>query len=334
MTLPEKRLLSGIQPSGTKHLGNYFGAIAQFLELQNEFAGECFVFIANFHALTTVNDAEEMRRSTFELARTYLSLGLDPAKTTLFRQSDIPEVTELTWLLATVTGMGLLERAHSYKDKVAKGIKPSVGLFTYPVLMASDILIYDSTIVPVGVDQVQHIEMAQDMAGHFNQTYGGGADLLRRPEARLSTTPKVPGTDGEKMSTSYGNTIPLFESGKKLKKLLGKIVTDSTPLGEPLDPDGCNVFSLLKLFSDDEELERIAGWYRAGARDGEPFGYGHAKMLLADAIEGHFAPAREKMAHYEAHPEEVEAVLVQGAARARPIARATLDRCKKACGLL
>ena len=243
-------------------------------------------------------------------------------------------MTELTWLLATVTGMGLLERAHSYKDKVAKGIKPNVGLFTYPVLMASDILIYDSTIVPVGVDQVQHIEMAQDMAGHFNQTYGSGSDLLRRPEARLSTTPKVPGTDGEKMSTSYGNTIPLFESGRKLRKLLGKIVTDSTPLGEPLDPERCNVFALLKLFSDDDELERLASWYRAGARDGQPFGYGHAKILLADKIESHFAPAREKMAHYEAHPDEVEAVLVAGAERARPIARATLDRCKRACGLL
>ena len=334
MSLPEKRLLSGIQPSGTKHLGNYFGAIAQFLELQDEFAGECFVFIADYHALTTLNDAEQMRRSIFDLAVTYLSLGLDPAKTTLFRQSDIPEVTELTWLLTTVTGMGLLERAHSYKDKVAKGIKPSVGLFTYPVLMASDILIYDSTIVPVGVDQVQHIEMAQDMAGHFNQIYGDGESVLRRPEARLSTTPKVPGTDGEKMSTSYGNTIPLFESGKKLKKLLGKIVTDSTALGEPLDPDGCNVFALLKLFIGDEEQERITSWYRAGKRDGEPFGYGHAKMLLADKIEDHFAPARDKKAHYEAHPEEVRGVLAAGADRARPIARTTLDRCKRACGLL
>ena len=334
MTFPEKRLLSGIQPSGTKHLGNYFGAIAQFLELQNEFAGECFVFIANYHALTTVNDAQEMRRSTFELARTYLSLGLDPAKTTLFRQSDVPEVTELTWLLLTVTGVGLLERGTSYKDKVAKGIKPNAGLFCYPALMAADILIYDSSIVPVGVDQVQHLEFAQDMAGHFNQTYGDGQELLRRPEIRLTSTPKVPGTDGEKMSTSYGNTIPLFETGKKLKKLLGKIVTDSTALGEPLDSEDCNVFALLKLFSDDDELERIASYYRAGERDGEPFGYGHAKMLLADAIESHFAPAREKMAHFEAHPEEVEAVLVNGAARARPVARATLDRCKKACGLL
>ena len=331
MATPEKRILSGIQPSGTKHLGNYFGAMVQYIQLQHEFPGECFIFIADFHALTTVHDAAEMRRSVFDLAATYLALGLDPEKATLFRQSDVPEVTELAWLLATVTGMGLLERATSYKDKVDNGIKPSVGLFTYPVLMAADILIYQATTVPVGKDQIQHIEMAQDMATHFNQTYG--VECLRRPEARMSKTPYVPGTDGKKMSTSYGNTLPLFATGKKLKKLLGKIVTDSKSLGEPLDPSTCNVFAMIRLFASPDELERIAGYYAAGARDGEPFGYGHAKMILQDHIERHFAPARDKLAKYEAEPQLVEDVLQRCAERARATARITLDACKRACGL-
>jgi tryptophanyl-tRNA synthetase len=333
MNVSHPRVLSGIQPSGTKHLGNYFGAMHQHLQLQDEFPGECFYFIADYHALTTVRDADELRRSTFELARTYLALGIDPDKALLYRQSDVPEVTELTWLLATVTGMGLLERAHSYKDKVNQGIKPNVGLFTYPILMASDILIYDSSIVPVGKDQEQHVEMAQDMATHFNQTYGG--EFLRRPEVRFSKVgAKVPGTDGKKMSTSYGNTIPLFETGKKLRKMLGKIVTDSTPLGEPLSTDGCNVFALLKLFADDDELSRIADWYKTGKRDDEPFGYGHAKRLLGEHIEQHFAPARKRMAAYADQPELVEDALTKSAKRARAIARQTLDRCKHACGLL
>jgi tryptophanyl-tRNA synthetase len=332
MTLPEQRVLSGIQPSGTKHLGNYFGAITQYLELQDEFPGECFFFIADYHALTSLRDADAMRKSTFELAKTYLALGLDPDKMLLFRQSDVPEVTELTWLLSTVTGMGLLERAVSYKDKTAKGLQRSVGLFTYPVLMAADILIYDATLVPVGKDQVQHLEITQDIGTHFNQAYAG--EFLRRPEVRLSKTPIVPGTDGEKMSTSYGNTIPLFETGKKLRKLLGKIVTDSTPLGEPLDPTTCNVFKLLELFCDEAELASITNWYRAGERQGEPFGYGHAKLLLGEKIETRFAPAREKMAHYGEQPDEVERVLRTSAERARGVARETLDRCKRACGLI
>ncbi len=331
MSLPEHRVLSGIQPSGTKHLGNYFGAIAQYLDLQHEFPGECYIFIADYHALTSLRDADKMRQSVFELAATYLALGLDPEKALLFRQSDVPEVTELTWLLASVTGMGLLERATSYKDKVDKGIKPSVGLFTYPILMAADILIYQSTLVPVGKDQVQHIEMAQDMATHFNQTYG--EDLLRRPEARLSKTPYVPGTDGKKMSTSYGNTLPLFETGKKLKKMLGKIVTDSKTLGEPLDPSSCNVFKLIELFADDAELERIAGYYAAGQRDGSPFGYGHAKLLLQEHIEQHFATGRAQFAQYMAEPQRVEDVLQSCAKRARVTARETIERCKRACGL-
>jgi len=332
-SFPEARILSGIQPSGLSHLGNYFGAMRQFLELQEEFAGECFFFIADYHALTTMHDADALRESVVELARTYMAVGLDPDKALLFRQSDVPEVTELTWLLATVTGMGLLERAHSYKDKIAKGLKPSVGLFTYPILMASDIIIYDASVVPVGRDQVQHVEMAQDMATHFNETYGKGETVLRRPEARTTANAVVPGIDGQKMSKSYGNAIPMFESGKKLRKLCGKIVTDSTPLGEPLNHDACNVFALLKLFCDEDELERVAGYYKAGQRDGEPFGYGHAKVMLAEKIDSHFAPARERRQYLVEHPEEVEQALQNAAKRARAVARATVDRCKRACGL-
>jgi tryptophanyl-tRNA synthetase len=333
MTDLPPRLVSGIQPSGELHLGNYFGAIAQFVKLQEEYAGNCFVFIADYHALTTVRDAEKLRTSVFDVAATYLSLGLDPDKVTLFRQSDVVEHVELSWVLASVTGMGLLERAHSYKDKIAKGIRPSVGLFYYPVLMAADILIYDASIVPVGKDQVQHVEMTQDMATHFNEAFGAGKDALRRPEYRLSPVAKVPGLDGEKMSKSYDNTIPIFLSGKKLKKRVAQVVTDSKSLGDPLDPETCNVFALLKLFVQGEELEQLGSWYRAGARDGEPFGYGHAKQILAAKIDAHFAEARAKYEAYQADPSQVEAVLQAGAERARSVARATMDRVRKASGL-
>lgn len=350
------RVLSGIQPSGTIHLGNYFGAIKQHLALQAEFPGECYYFVADYHALTTVRDPARLRDNVVDVARTYLACGLDPERALLFRQSDVPEVTELAWLLSTVTGMGLLERAHSYKDKVAQGIKPSVGLFTYPALMAADILVYGSSLVPVGKDQVQHVEITQDMATHFNQSYG---PVLRRPESRLSSTPYVPGLDGRKMSKSYDNTVPLFAKGKALKKIIGQIVTDSTALGEPLslrrtitethhsrgedDEPGETVthtrevsettYALLELFCDAEELAEIRGWYQAGQRDGAAFGWGHAKQLLIAKIEAHFAAARERREHLLAHPQEVEDVLQRSAARARASARATLDACRRACGL-
>jgi tryptophanyl-tRNA synthetase len=242
-------------------------------------------------------------------------------------------VTELSWLLATVTGMGLLERAVSYKDKVTRGLKANVGLFTYPVLMAADILIYDSSIVPVGKDQIQHVEMAQDMATHFNEIYGRGNDLLRRPEFRLSETPYVIGTDGQKMSTSYGNIIPIFGRTKQLRKAVGAIVTDSTPLGQPMSSDGCNVFALLKLFASADELEQIASYYASGRRDGEPFGYGHAKQILAAHIERKFAAANEERERLLAQPDRVQDVLRRSAARAREVARATIERCKRATGL-
>lgn len=336
------RVVSGIQPSGVLHLGNYFGAIAQHVALQDEFPGECFYFIADYHALTTLRDAEALRQNVFDAALTYLACGLDPAKATLFRQSDVPEVTELTWLLSTVTGVGLLERGHSYKDKVAQGIKPVAGLLFYPVLMAADILLYQASLVPVGKDQVQHIEMTQDMATHFNEAFARPEPVLRRPESRLSKTPYVPGIDGRKMSKSYGNTLPLFLTGKKLKKAVGRVVTDSTELGQPLpltrlndkgETTTENVYALLELFCAADELTEIRSWYAAGEREGQPFGWGHAKQLLAAKIDAHFAEARARREQLLLHPERVEAVLAQGAERARAVARHTLAACKQACGL-
>jgi len=321
------RILSGVQPSGNLHLGNYFGAIQQHIALQELPGSERFYFIADYHALTTVQDAEEMRRNIRNVAIDYLALGLDPGKSTFFRQSDVPEVLELTWLLGVVTGMGFLERAHSYKDKIAKGLKPSLGLFTYPVLMAADILIYKSNLVPVGQDQVQHIEMTQDMAGYFNQTFKSGVFL--RPEAKLSSTPKVPGLDGEKMSKSYGNTIDLQMNEKELKKAIMSIKTDSTPVEMPKNPDACNVFALYSLCATDEERDALAARYKAGG-----MGYGEAKKLLCDKVTAYFAPYRQKRAELLANPGYVDDVLRQGAAKARAIARQTLDEAKRACGLI
>jgi tryptophanyl-tRNA synthetase len=322
-----QRILSGVQPSGKLHLGNYFGAIKQHIALQEIPDAERFYFIADYHSLTTVQDAALMRDYVHGVALDYLALGLDPARSVFFRQSDIPEVQELAWLLSTVTGVGLLERAHSYKDKVAKGLKPSVGLFYYPVLMAADILLYKSTLVPVGQDQVQHIEMTQDMANHFNQTYK--TSVLPRPEAKLSSTPKVPGTDGDKMSKSYGNTIDLQADEKQLKKVIMSIKTDSTPVEEPKNPDNDIIFALYALMANDEEKAALAARYRAGG-----MGYGDAKKTLLEKTVSYFAPYRQKRAELLARPEYVESVLKEGAARARVVARQTLSEAKRACGLL
>ncbi|MFO7565728.1 MAG: tryptophan--tRNA ligase [Enhygromyxa sp.] len=352
------RVLSGIQPSGTIHLGNYFGAIQQHVALQHEFPGETYYFIADYHALTTLREPEALRQNVFDLAVTYLACGLDPDKALLFRQSEVPEVTELAWLLSTVTGMGLLERATSYKEKIAQNIKPVAGLFFYPVLMAADILIYGSSMVPVGKDQVQHVEMTRAMATHFNETFAQDSPVLRLPQWRLSKAPYVPGLDGRKMSKSYGNTLPLFLTGKKLKKAVGQIVTDSRELGEPLTftrtikeklhvkvgeeqyeeieqdkevPE--TTFALLELLCDEAELAQVRGWYETGRREGEPFGWGHAKALLAAKLDEHFAEARERREHFLAHPDEVEAFLQRSAKRARALARETVDACRRACGL-
>jgi len=320
------RILSGVQPSGKLHLGNYFGAIQQHIALQDIPNAERFYFIADYHSLTTVQDAAKLREFIRGVAIDYLALGLDPAKSVFFRQSDVPEVQEIAWLLSTVTGMGLLERAHSYKDKVAKGIKPSVGLFYYPVLMAADILIYNSNQVPVGQDQIQHIEMTQDMATYFNQTYK--KEVFVRPEGKLSSTPKVPGTDGEKMSKSYGNTIDLQMNEKELKKVVMSVKTDSTPVELPKNPDVDNVYALYSLFATDDEKAALAERYRAGG-----MGYGDAKKALLEKVVAYFAPYRARREELLAKPDYVDDVLREGAARARAVARQTLDEAKKACGL-
>lgn len=320
----KKRVLSGVQPSGKLHLGNYFGAIRQHITLQDE--AECFYFIADFHALTTTQDPEILRHHVRDVALDYLALGLDPNKVSFFRQSDIPEVTELAWFFSTVTGMGLLERAHSFKDKVARGITPSVGLFTYPILMAADILIYRANFVPVGHDQVQHLEMTRDMAGYFNQTFK--TDLFPLPEARLDKVPTVPGTDGKKMSKSYGNTIDIFSEGKALSKTVMSIVTDSTPLEAPKDPDKCNVFQLFSLFASAPEQAELAAKYRAGG-----MGYGTAKKMLLEKIETYFASARGKRQELSKNLDYVESVLKQGASKARAEAQATMEQARKIVGL-
>lgn len=320
----QKRILSGIQPSGKLHLGNYFGAINQHIAFQDQ--GEAFYFIANYHALTTVQDPVELRNLTIDVAIDYLALGLSPEKATLFRQSDIPEVTELAWLLSTVTGMGLLERAHSYKDKVAKGIAPKVGLFTYPILMAADILIYQSELVPVGADQVQHIEMTQDMAGYFNTTYK--KDVFKRPEAQLNATAKVPGTDGQKMSKSYGNTIEIFAEGNALKKVVMGIVTDSTPVEAPKDPDSNVVFQLYTLFATKEEKQEMRDKFLAGG-----YGYGEAKKSLLKKIDEYFAPFRARRKELANDKAYVEEVLRKGAIRAREEASKTVKTARLACGI-
>ncbi len=320
------RILSGVQPSGRLHLGNYFGAIQQHLALQEDPANECYYFVADYHSLTTLHDAEALRANSHDVAVTYLALGLDPTRTVFYRQSDVPEVQELAWLLSCVTGMGLLQRAHSYKDKIDRGIVPRVGLFTYPVLMAADILIVDADLVPVGQDQVQHVEMTQDMAQSFNAAFGG--EYLRRPQWRLSKTPKVPGTDGAKMSKSYGNTIEIFAEGKALKKSVMSIVTRPIELGDPMPVEDDTVLALYALFASEDEVAEMEEAYRTGA-----YGYGEAKKRLLAEIDAHFAPARERRARLLQDRSTVEDVLRDGAQRAREIAAATIERCREAVGL-
>ncbi len=320
------RILSGVQPSGKLHLGNYFGAIRQHIDLQDDPANECFYFIADYHALTTLHDAETLRQCSHDVAVTYLALGLDPQRTVFYRQSDLPEVQELSWMLSAVTGMGLLERAHSYKDKIARGITPRVGLFTYPVLMASDILIVQGEMVPVGQDQVQHIEMTQDMAQSFNAAFG--REVLRRPEWKLSRTPKVPGTDGSKMSKSYGNTIEIFAQGKALKKSIMGIVTKPIDLGQPLPIENDTVLALYELFASEAEVEEMREGYRSGS-----MGYGQAKKELLARVDEHFAAARDRREELLQEPDTIEDVLAEGARRAREVARATIEACREAVGM-
>jgi tryptophanyl-tRNA synthetase len=323
VTPGRKRILSGVQPSGKLHLGNYFGAVKQHIALQDE--AECFYFIADYHALTTIQDPEKLRDHTRDVALDYLALGLDPDKAIFFRQSDVPETTELAWILGTVTNMGLLERAVSYKEKIDKGIDATVGLFTYPVLMAADILIYRSHQVPVGKDQVQHLEMTQDIAGRFNRAY---REVFPIPNYRLDKESKVIGIDGQKMSKSYGNTIDIFAEGKALKKIVMSIVTDSSTVADPKDPDKCNVFALYSLFANDEEKTALASRYRAGG-----MGYGEAKTELLGKIDAYFDPARERRKELAQKPDYVEQVLMDGAHRARAEAQQTMHLVREAVGM-
>jgi len=318
------RVLSGIQPSGRLHIGNFFGAMRQHLQLQAEH--DCFYFIADFHALTSNPSPADVARHTLDVTMDYIALGLDTEKTVFWRQSDVPEVTELTWLLSCVTPMGLLQRCTSYKEKVAQGISPNHGLFAYPVLQAADILIYKSDLVPVGADQKQHIEVTRDIAARFNNAYG---EVFTLPaEHIIEQVAVVPGTDGQKMSKSYGNTIEIFEPEKSVRKKIMRIVTDSTPVEKPKDSDKCNVFALLKLVASPDEL---AGWenrYRNGG-----MGYSEAKKRLAELLIDYFKPFRQKRTELENNIDYVRKVLANGAERAKAVAAGTLAQARKAVGL-
>ncbi|MBO7618941.1 MAG: tryptophan--tRNA ligase [Victivallales bacterium] len=321
-----KRILTGIQPSGTLHIGNYFGAMRPAVTLQDS-GNECFYFIANYHAMTSMPDPKDLHDRTFGVAVDFLAAGIDPQKTVFFRQSDVPEVQELAWFLSCICPMGLLERCHSYKDKLAHGLEANHGLFAYPALMAADILLYQSQLVPVGKDQKQHLEVTRDLAIRFNNHFG---DILTVPDAYISTEVAViPGLDGQKMSKSYNNTIELFGEGKPVRKKFMSIKTDSTPMGEPMNPDTCNVFALYKLMATPEEVEAL----RKNYLENPEFGYGHAKQLLFEKYTDYFAAAREKRKELLANPQVVEDILQDGASRARKVADATMAKVRAAVGL-
>ncbi len=321
------RSLSGTQPSGRLHIGNYFGAIRQYVHLQEQ-GHQCYYFIANYHALTSISDAKHMEELTLHVAMAYIALGIDPQRSVFYVQSDMPQTTELCWVLNTVCPMSLMEKGTSYKDKTARGLAANVGLFDYPVLQAADIVIVDADVVPVGADQKQHIEMTRDIAGKFNRTYDCEALVLPEPHI-LPEVAVVPGIDGQKMSKSYENTIEIFQTPKQTKKRCMQIVTDSTPLEEPKDPDSCNVFALLKLFAPEDELAEIAEKYRAGG-----FGYGHAKTRLTELINERFAGARDRYAELESRPDTVRDILREGGRKARETAEATMQRVREAAGLI
>ena len=318
------RVLSGIQPTGRPHWGNYFGAIRQYIDLQHDNDG--LYFIADLHALTTVRDPEVLRGYVIDAALDMIALGLDPERATVFVQSDVPEICELTWLLMTCTPMGMLERCHAYKDKKARGLDADAGLFTYPVLMAADILAYDSEVVPVGEDQVQHIEVTRDLAQRFNHAFG---ETFKLPKAKtLDVGARVPGTDGEKMSKSYDNTLPLFGEVKKIRKQIMRITTDSRPMEDAKEPEGDHLFELFRLFAPPDEVDQMAAMYRRGN-----FGYGDVKKAVAEQSERHFENARRRREELAADRTYVDDVLRRGGDRARELAAATLDRAKQNCGL-
>ena len=323
------RILSGIQPSGVLHIGNYFGMMRPAIALQAE--GEAFYFIADYHALTSVRDPRMLRENSRRVALDFLACGLDPERAALFRQSDVPQVTELAWILSTVAPMGLLERSHSYKDKLARGLAATVGLFNYPVLMAADILIYDSDVVPVGKDQKQHIEITRDLAVKMNETFGSesGGQIFKLPEPRIQpATEVVPGIDGQKMSKSYGNNIDIFGDEKETRKRVMSIVTDSTPVEAPKDPSGSTIFQLYSLVASKDEVAEVREQFQKGGT-----GYGEFKKQLFEKLWEHFAPMRKRREEMLADKSYIDNVLARGAERANEIADQVMQRVRKAVGL-
>lgn len=317
------RVLTGLQPSGNLHIGNYFGAIKPILEVKN---GDMFIFIADYHAMTSSQNGKDLRANKLKIAAAFLALGVNPQNCTFWLQSDVKEVLELYWILSQFTPMGLLERAHSYKDKIAKGIGANHGLFSYPVLMAADILLYDSQLVPVGKDQIQHIEIARDIAMKINNEWG---EIFILPEAKMSEeVAVVPGTDGAKMSKSYKNTIELFADEKALKKQISSIVTDSTPLEEPKNWQTCKVFALAKLFVDEKELKKLKERYELGGE-----GYGHFKNYLFEKVNEHFKAPRARYNELLTKENELLELLEFGASKARKIAKAKMQKIYEKIGL-
>jgi tryptophanyl-tRNA synthetase len=318
------RILSGIQPSGVLHIGNYFGMMLPAIALQDE--GEALYFIADYHALTSVRDPDVVRENVRRAAVDFLAAGLDPERASLFKQSDVPQVTELTWILSTVAPMGLLERAHSYKDKLARGLAPTVGLFSYPVLMAADILIYDSDIVPVGKDQKQHIEMTRDLAGKMNEQFG---QIFKLPEPRINLeTQVVPGLDGQKMSKSYGNNIDIFGDEKETRKRVMSIVTDSTPVEAPKDPAKSTIFQLYSLFASKDEIASMRERFETGGT-----GYGDFKKELFEKLWEYFSPMRKRREEILADKSYIDNVFLRGAKRANEVADDVMTRVRAAVGL-
>ena len=323
------RILSGIQPTGILHIGNYFGMMRPAIALQDE--GEALYFIADYHALTSLRDPLALRENSRRVALDFIACGLNPDKAALFRQSDVRQVTELAWILSTVTPVSRLELAHSYKDKIARGAPAAAGLFTYPVLMAADILIYDSDIVPVGKDQKQHLEIARDIAARINEIFGSKPEgrVLKLPEARIQAqTEVVPGIDGQKMSKSYGNTIDIFGDEKEMRKRVMSIVTDSTAVEAPKDPDTSTIVQLYTLVASNEEAEEMREQFRKGGR-----GYGDFKKQLFEKLWDYFAPMRKRRDEILRHKDYIESVLAQGAGRANSIADGVMKRVRQAVGL-
>jgi len=320
------RVLTGIQPSGDLHLGNYFGSIKQMVQAQNDNNEDTFAFIANYHAMSSGNGGEKLAELSMQTAIDFLSLGIDPERSTFWVQSDVKEVLELYWILSAFTPMGLLERAHSYKDKVAKGIHANHSLFSYPVLMAADILLFETDIVPVGKDQIQHVEIARDVAIKFNNEYG---DILKLPEYRVDeNVATVPGIDGQKMSKSYGNTINIFGEEKKQLKTIKKIVTQNVPLEEPKEWKDCNVYNIAKLFLDEAGCKELQKRYEKGGE-----GHGHFKLYLAEIVWEYFRPYREKREYYLSHQDEVREILDMGAKKAREVALPLIEKIRSKTGI-